>query len=183
MPTRCRNKPVLIFVCQTNLLEQYLVRLDVTVVHDQVLGEEVLERDAIDDIELTIPFEPIHHVVNTLLKLIPILLVNLHLRLSYAQIFVEFLQIIMVVNLIELVLLSDFREQTDSLHAKLTRFFRELLLQLKQVPVLSHTTEHMVEEVIKVLAEGIPNKNNMISESDLMLRQVACYLVLHYALS
>lgn len=54
---------------------------DVTVVHDEVLSQEVFERGSIDDVELAVAFESVNHAVDSLLELAPLLLVVLHLRL------------------------------------------------------------------------------------------------------
>ena len=85
------------------------MRLNIAVVHDQVLGKEVLEGGTINNVKLAVTLQPIHHVINALLKLVPVLLVHLHLGLSHAQIFIELLQIIMIVYLVKLVLLRNLR--------------------------------------------------------------------------
>ena len=82
------------------------MRLYVAVVHDEILRQEILERNAVNDIELAVSLQAIHHVVDAFLELIPILLVYLHFGLSHAEIFVEFLEVVVVVDLVELILLS-----------------------------------------------------------------------------
>jgi len=90
-----------------HLLEEELVDLDIAVVHDDAFGQVVFERVAINDVELTVALETVHHLVHALLELIPILLVHLHFGLRARQILVELLQVVVVVDLIEFILLGD----------------------------------------------------------------------------
>ena len=65
-----------------HLLEQKLMDFDITVVHDQIFRHEILESQAIDNVKLRISLESIYHLVDSLLKLIPVLLVFLDFALS-----------------------------------------------------------------------------------------------------
>ena len=69
------------------------------------------------------------------------------------------------------------------LHAELARLLRQLLLQLEQVPVLSHATQHMVEKVVEVLAKRVADMYNVVSQGNLVLREVLADLVLDNALA
>ena len=95
---------------------------DITVVHDQIFCHKVLKRLSINYIKLAILLEPIHHLVNPLLKLIPVSLVLLDFALSPRQIFIELFQIIMVVYLLELILLSYFAKLTQYILAEFASF-------------------------------------------------------------
>jgi hypothetical protein len=64
-----------------HLLEEQFVDFDITVVHDQIFRHKVLKRLSINNIKLAVLLEPIHHLVNPLFKLIPVLLVLLHFAL------------------------------------------------------------------------------------------------------
>lgn len=68
----------------------------------------------------------------------------------------------MVINAVELFLLSDVGETVGDLFAKLGSFFRELFLHLKQVPVLPHAVQQVVEEVIKVFAQIFAHKDDVV---------------------
>ena len=80
---------------------------DVAVVHDKIFGQEILECYTIDYVKLAISFQPIHHVIDASLKLIPVLLVDLDLRLGNTQILIKLLKIVVVIDLVELILLRD----------------------------------------------------------------------------
>ena len=82
---------------------------NVAIVHNQIFSQEILQGKAIDNIEFAVSLQSIDHVIDTLFKLSPILLVVLHLRLGHAQILIELFQVIMIVYLIEFILLSYLR--------------------------------------------------------------------------
>ena len=50
----------LLILAVYHLLEEYLVDLDVAIVHNQVFSEEVFKSSAIDDVKLTVSFEAIN---------------------------------------------------------------------------------------------------------------------------
>lgn len=58
-----------------------------------------------------------------------------------------------------------------------------MLLKLKQVPVLAHAAQHVIEEVVEVLPKGIPDKYNVISQGNFVLCEVFADLILHNTLS
>lgn len=159
------------------------MHFDVAVVHYEIFREEILECNSIDDVELAVPFETIDHVVNSALKLIPILFIYLHFGLRHAQVFIELFQIVVIVYLVELILLCDLRELRKNLFAELAGLFRKLLLQFEQVPILTHAAQHVIEKVIEVLPQRVTYKDDVISESDFVLREILANLVLDNALS
>lgn len=65
-----------------HLLEQKFVDLDIAVVHHKVFSHKVLQSLSIDNIKLRVALETIYHLVNTLLKFIPVLFVFLNLALG-----------------------------------------------------------------------------------------------------
>lgn len=97
--------------------------LDVGVVHDQVLGHEVLEHRAVYDVELRVALQTANKVVDALLVLVPVLLVLLHLVLGAAQVFVELLEVVVVVDLLKLVLRGDLLQVVQDLLAELAGLF------------------------------------------------------------
>lgn len=111
---------------------------NVAIVHNQIFGQEILQGKAIDDVKFAISLQSINHIINTLFKLSPILLVVLHLRLGHAQILIELLQVIMIVYLIEFILLSYLRQLTQYVLAEVGCLLGELFLHFKQVPILPH---------------------------------------------
>ena len=155
---------------------------DVAVVHHQVLGQVVLERVAIDDIELAVALKAVDQPIHPVLELDPVLLVVLHFALGLGQVLVELLQVVVVVDLLELVLLGDLGQVVKDFSAELAALFAELLLHFKQVPVGSDAVQHVVEEVVKVVAHGVSDANDVVSQSDLVLGQVSANFPLDYAL-
>ena len=75
----------------------------------------------------------------------------------------------MIVNLLKLILLSDFGQRSQDLFAELTAFFGKLLLDFKQIPVRSNTVEQAVEEFVEVISQAVSYKDNVISECNLIL--------------
>lgn len=67
----------------------------------------------------------------------------------------------MVIDLLEFVLSRDLLELSGNLLRELRRLFRQLLLHLEQVPVGSHAAEHLVEEVVEVLAQILSNRDDL----------------------
>ena len=95
--------------------------LNIAIVHNQIFCHEILESLAINNVELAIALETVNHGVNPLLELIPVLFVLLHLILGSRQVLIEFLEVVMVVDLLELILLSYLAQLAENLLAELTR--------------------------------------------------------------
>jgi hypothetical protein len=107
------------------------VYFDIAIIHDQIFCHKVLKSLSINYIKLAVLLEPIDHLVHSLLKLIPVLLVLLDFALCPREILIELLQIIMVVNLLELILLSNLAQLAQNILAELSSFLRELFLHIK----------------------------------------------------
>ena len=55
---------------------------DIAVVHHQIFRQEILQSLPINNIKLRIPLKSIDHLINSLFKLIPVLLVLLNFALG-----------------------------------------------------------------------------------------------------
>lgn len=102
-----------------HLLKENLVDLDVAVIHHEVLGHEVLEHGTVDDVELRVALQTADEVVDSLLVLVPVLFVLLDFVLRTTQVFIELLEVVVVVNLLKLVLRSDLLQVVEDLLAEL----------------------------------------------------------------
>ena len=125
---------------------------DIAIVHHQIFGHEILQSLPINNIKLRIPLESIDHLINSLLKLIPVLLVLLNFALGPRQILIELLKVIMIVYFFKFVLLGYLAELRQNFFAKLASFLGQLLLHIKEVPIRPHAREHIIEKVIKLLS-------------------------------
>jgi hypothetical protein len=64
-----------------HLLEEQFVDFNIAIVHDQIFCHKVLKRLSIYNVKLAVLLEPIYHLIYSLFKLIPVLLVLLDLAL------------------------------------------------------------------------------------------------------
>ena len=164
------------------LIEQELVDFDVTVIHHQVLGEEVLQGVSIDYLELTVFLESVNHLVHPCFKLAPVLLESLDFGLSHAQVLIEFLEVIVHVDLLIVLVGCDLLQLFGDLFGELTGLLRETFLHFEEIPIGSDTFQHLVEELVKVLPQGVSDLDDMFPEGYLMLLKILAYLPLHKAL-
>ena len=82
-----------------HLLKEELVNFNIAVVHHQVLGQEILEGWAINNIKLAVALQAINQAVNASLVLVPILLVFLNLALGTREVLIKLLKVIVIVKL------------------------------------------------------------------------------------
>lgn len=159
------------------------MNFDIAIVHHQIFSHEILQSLAINNIKLRIPLESVDHLINSLLKLIPVLLILLNFALGPRQIFIKFLEVIVIVYFFKFVLLGYLAELRQNFFAKLASFLGELLLHIKEVPIRPHARKHVIEKVIKLFSQGISDLDNLIPERNFMLGQILFYLVLYYLFS
>ena len=81
------------------------------------------------------------------------------------------------------VLLSNLLELPKNISAELASFFAQLLLHFKEVPVSPNTRQKIVEEIVKVLAQAVSNKYNMVTQSYFVLGKIFVYLRMNFSLS
>jgi len=81
------------------LLKEELVNFNIAIVHHQVLGQEILEGRAINNIKLTVALQAINQAVNASLVLVPILLVFLNLALGTREVLIKLLKVIVIIKL------------------------------------------------------------------------------------
>ena len=95
------------------------MNLNIRIVHDQIFRQEVLHRRSINNIKLRVTFETIYKVLHSIFKLIPVSLVLLDFGLCTTEVFVELLQVIVIVNFVKFFLLCDFFKVTEDLLGEL----------------------------------------------------------------
>ena len=157
--------------------------LNIAIIHDQIFRHEILQCLSINNIKLRIALEAIDHRINALLKLIPVLFVFLDFALSTREVFVEFLQVVMVIDFFELVLLSYFAKLGENFFAKLACFFRKKLLHIEEVPIRAYAREHIIKEVIKLRPESISNPYDLVTKCYLVLGQILFNFILDHTFS
>ena len=82
--------------------------LNIRIVHDQIFRQKVFHRRSINDIKLRVTFETIYKVLHSIFEFIPVSLVLLDFGLCTTEVFVELLQVIVIVNFVKFFLLCDF---------------------------------------------------------------------------
>jgi hypothetical protein len=58
----------------------------------------------------------------------------------------------MIINLIKLILLSDFLQAAKDFLAEFAGFAGELFLHFEEVPILSHTIKQIIEKLVKIIS-------------------------------
>lgn len=89
----------------------------------------------------------------------------------------------MVVNLLKLILLSDFGKRGQYFFAEFAALLAELLLHLEEVPVGADAVEQAVEEVIKVIAQAVSHEDYVVSQGYLVLCEIVAYFPLDLTFS
>lgn len=151
------------------LLDQDSIELNVAVVHDEVLLHKAFETVAINDIEGTVLAETPHEVLHAQLIRLPLLDVPLYLDLGVRKLFVELFEVSLRFD--HEGLFSDVGKRFLDHLVESTRLLRQLLLHSEQVPVLADGLEQVVEEVIELLSQVVPDEDNVVTQGHFVFPQ------------